>query len=295
MWLGGKTKLRRGRRWRSGGAAGLGAVGECCRWVLGVGQRSELGGGSGTIRDATAVLRDPPGTPLLPELLGPWVIPLLPTVHPGRTDGSSVPPSPGHPPLQHSGVPSPRVQRPDPQLLHPPRCSSRCYPLSPDVPLPVPLAAPPGSSRTGRRRQPHLPAPRPHLTGLISIPPALRHAIGPSFPFVYISGREGTSERLSARQWAGLRAHLHIGRAQRLPPLSPRGAGAGGAGGGGRSGVRSRRYRSRVRAAGRDPGPSLSSQARVTLTGFRTELLVLLYSYVSVVSCPRCWLRVMAA
>lgn len=223
----------------------------------------------------------------------------------------------GHPASPHGaprpyrrllGAPLPRASSSTALRCPLPSCPASRPPAPPSPPLflavlpalprrspPGAFGSTPGSSRTGRRRQPHLPAPRPHLTGLISIPPALRHAIGPSFPFVYISGREGTSERLSARQWAGLRAYLHIGRAQRLPPLSPRGAGAGGAAGGGRSGVRTRRYRSRVRAAGRDPGPSLSSQARVTLTGFRTELLVLLYSYVSVVSCPRCWLRVMAA
>lgn len=63
----------------------------------------------------------------------------------------------------------------------------------------TPGPAAPVSSRAGPRRQPRLPVPPPHLTGLISILPALRHAIGPSFPFVCISEREGTREC----EWVG--------------------------------------------------------------------------------------------
>lgn len=133
----------------------------------------------------------------------------------------------GHPASPHGaprpyrrllGAPLPRASSSTALRCPLPSCPASRPPAPPSPPLflavlpalprrspPGAFGSTPGSSRTGRRRQPHLPAPRPHLTGLISIPPALRHAIGPSFPFVYISGREGTSERLSARQWAGLR------------------------------------------------------------------------------------------
>lgn len=125
------------------------------------------------------------------------MIPVLPAVHPGHT--GALPARPGHP----------RPGHPRPQ------------------PAVTPVTPPPPAQAESHRQPRPLPANH-HLTGLICIPPPLRHAIGLSTRLVCISTRQRGGAGVSPRGTNNASFAYGLRPMGVSPASAPGGAGEGG-------------------------------------------------------------------